>query len=261
MASAFRQQAGAAGVRFAYMDEAGNTGRNFGDPAQPIHLILTLAIDESRIPPVHEHIRDTARRRCPGVCDEDDFEFHGQDLFSGRGHFSGLSPSERIEIYDDVLRGVEVAAGEVIVRGVHKEGLRDRYKDPFHPHDVALMFTIESIERMARDRDCRVLLVADEAKEVEDAALRDLANYQELGTSWGWNTEQIDHIVDTIHFVPSHRNPAIQLVDCATFVAARLEKIRAGIVSDGRSAEAIEELWESRVAPHVRRSSVWYPTP
>jgi hypothetical protein len=29
------------------------------------------------------------------------------------------------------------------------------------------MYTIESIERMARTHDCRVLLVADEAKEVE----------------------------------------------------------------------------------------------
>lgn len=245
----------------AYMDEAGNTGRNFSDSAQPIHLILTLAIEESAIPAVHEHMRNTAREHCPREHREDGFEFHGQDLFSGRGHFAGRSPSERIEIYDDVLRGIELGEGEVIVRGVHKEGLRDRYTDPFHPHDVALMFTIESIERMARNHDCRVLLVADEAKEIEDTALRDLANYQELGTSWGWNTEQVDHIVDTIHFVPSHRNPAIQLVDCATFVAARQEKIRAGLVSADRSAEAIEGLWEKRIAPHVRRNSIWYPTP
>lgn len=123
------------------------------------------------------------------------------------------------------------------------------------------MFTIESVERLARERGCRVLLIADEAKEIEDAALRDLANYQELGTSWGWNTEQIDRIVDTIHFVPSHRNPAIQLVDCATFVAARMRKIQTGLVAANRSAEAIEELWEARVAPFVWDNSIWLPPP
>lgn len=149
----------------------------------------------------------------------------------------------------------------MIVRGVDKAGLASRYANPYHPHDIALMFTIESVERMARECDCRVLLVADEAKEVEDAALRDLAQYQEVGTSWGWNPEQIDHIVDTIHFVPSHSNGGIQLTDCATYVTARLEKIRAGAVAAGQSAEAVEELWESRIVPYLRTRDIWYPLP
>jgi hypothetical protein len=138
-------------------------------------------------------------------------------------------------------------------------GLSRRYATPYHPHDIALMFSIKSIERFARERECRILLVADEAKEIEDAALRDLANYQELGTYWGWNPEQIDHIVDTIHFVPSHSNGAIQLADCATYIAARVRKIRAGIVPANRSADAVENLWETRIIPHIHQNEVWYP--
>ncbi|HVD37584.1 MAG TPA: DUF3800 domain-containing protein [Solirubrobacterales bacterium] len=153
-------------MRFAYMDEAGNTGRKLDDAKQPVHLILSVVIDEEKIPLVHEHIRKMGRRHC---------------------------------------------------------------------------------------------VVADEAKEVEDTALRDLANYQEVGTSWGWNPEQIDHIVDTIHFVPSHSNGAIQLTDCATYIAARVRKIRAGTVPSGRSAQAIEELWETRIDPHIWHDSVWHP--
>ena len=123
------------------------------------------------------------------------------------------------------------------------------------------MFTIESIERFARNRDCRVLLVADEAREVEDGALRDLANYQKLGTSWGWNTEQIDRIVDTIHFVRSETNPGIQLADCAAFIAARRRKISTGLVAKGRSDEAVNRLWTDRIEPHIWRNSIWHPTP
>ena len=244
---------------FGYMDETGNTGRNLDDEDQPIHLIATVAIEETQVAVVHDHVRETAREHCPGICARDGFEFHGQDLFSGRRHFQGLPAAKRIEIYDEVLRGIELASAEVIVRGVHKGRLAKRYAKPFHPHDIALMFTIESIERLAQARECRVLLVADEAKEIEDAALRDLANYQEVGTSWGWNTERIDHIIDTIHFVPSHRNPAIQLVDLVAFLAARTRKIRAGAVADGRSAEAVETLWEQRVAPYLCDNSVWHP--
>lgn len=106
-----------------------------------------------------------------------------------------------------MLRGIEYVDAEIIVRGVHRAGLKRRYADPYHPHDVALMFTIESIERMARECDCNVLLVADEAKEVEDAALRDLVNYQELGTHWGWRPEKIERAIDTIHFVRTFTQP------------------------------------------------------
>lgn len=246
-------------MRFAYMDEAGNTGRKLDDPDQPIHLILSLVIDESKIAAVHEHVREVGRQLCPGICDQPEFEFHGADLFAARGPFSGMAPENRIEIFDAVLRGIEVGDADVVVRGVEKAGLERRYTTPYHPHDIALMFSIESIERLARESECRILLVADEAKEIEDTALRDLANYQELGTSWGWNPEQVDQIVDTIHFVPSHTNCAIQLADCAAYIAARVRKIRAGIVPAGQSADAVERLWETRVAPHIDEDSVWYP--
>ncbi len=248
-------------MRFAYMDEAGNTGRRCDDPKQPVHLILTLVVEEAKVAQLHEHVRETAQRYCPSDCEDYDFEFHGQDLFSGRGNFDGRAPTERIQIFDDLLQGIENAEAEIIVRGVDKVGLqRRRYPTRFHPHDIALMFTIESIERMARDQDCRVLLIADEAKEVEHAAIRDLASYQRMGTTWGFRTEQIDHIIDTIHFVPSHTNCAIQLADCATFVAARTRKVRDGIVPRNESAEAVERLWETRIEPHIQANEVWYPT-
>ena len=245
----------------AYMDEAGNTGTKCDDPNQPIHLIGTLIVEETRVRDLHEHVREAARIHCPGDCAKREFEFHGYDLFAGRGMFDGVDPAKRIAIYDEILKGIEIARAEVIIRGVEKTGLARRYARPYHPHDVALMYTIESVERAARERDCRILLVADEAKEIEDAALRDLANYQEVGTAWGWQTEKIERIVDTIHFVPSHRNGAIQVTDCATFIAARLRKIQDGLVGDGASAQAVERLWEERVLPYVSINQVWYPTP
>lgn len=57
-------------MRFAYMDEAGNTGRKLDERDQPIHLILSLVIDEERISFVHEHMREAGRRHCPSECRE-----------------------------------------------------------------------------------------------------------------------------------------------------------------------------------------------
>lgn len=243
-------------MRFAYMDEAGNTGRDLANPQQTFHMIVTVLVDETEIVDLHNQIRSVARRWFPSDRWRSDFEFHGYDLFSGAGYFSAKTPAERIQIYDEVLSAIGDHSAEVIARGVDKPGLARRYPTPFHPHDVALMFTCESVERVARQRDSRVLLVADEAREVEDAALRDLSNYQQFGTSWGWRTVQIDHIVDTIHFVRSETNPAIQLADCTAFLTARQRKINRG---EATPNQAITDLWERRVVPHLWANEIWYP--
>lgn len=239
------------------MDEAGNTGHNLKDPLQPIHLILTVVVDEAQVPILHEHIRNVGQRHCSPACYANDFEFHGTALFSGRYHFAGMPPAQRVTIYEDVLQGIERVDAKLILRGVHKPSLDARYDHPFHPHDIALMFTIESVERLARNNDQRVLLVADEAREIEDAALRDLASYQQLGTTWGWNTEEIDHIIDTIHFVRSETNLGIQLADCATFIAARQRKIDRG---EAKPNPAVTRMWEDQILPWMGRNSVWYPS-
>src|SRR4051794_13183054 len=105
---------------FAYMDEAGNTSRNLADALQPIHLPVTLVIDETHVAAVHEQIRDIARRRCPDRCAEPGFEFHGQQLFAGSGPFAGMPPSARIELYNEILSCIGMTGAGVVIRGVHK---------------------------------------------------------------------------------------------------------------------------------------------
>ncbi len=243
-------------MRFAYMDEAGNTGRDLDQKEQPVHVIGTVIVDESKVMDIHDHLQDITRRRFPHEQHNDAFEFHGAALFGGKESFAGVLPADRIAAYEEVLDCLAVVGAEVIIRGVHKPSLKQRYASPFHPHDIALMFTCESVERRARRHDCRILLVADEAREVEDAALRDLRNYQRLGTTWGWRTEPIDHIVDTIHFVRSETSPAIQLADCVTFIASRQRKIDAGIV---KPSQPVTDMWDQRIVPYLVANEVWYP--
>jgi hypothetical protein len=66
-------------------------------------------------------------------------------------------------------------------------------------------------------------------------------------------------VIDTIHFVPSHRNCAIQVADCAAYIAARVRKLADGTVARNRSADAVEALWEKRIEPFLRTNQVWYP--
>ena len=127
------------------------------------------------------------------------------------------------------------------------------------------MYTLEEIERFAREEGrrvgetVRVLAVADENQEIEDAALRDLARYQEVGTAWGWNPEPIDHVIDTMHFVDSKTNWLMQLADCVTFLAGRRLRIVRGIVPGGASATAVNDMWAELIRPTLVVVRIWDP--
>jgi len=97
-----------------------------------------------------------------------------------------------------------------------------------------------------------------EAREVENAALRDLANYQQFGTSWGWQAQPIDHIIDTIHFVRSETNPAIQLADCTAFMVSRQRKITRREVPPHA---AVTSLWNKHILPNLWANEIWHPSP
>lgn len=248
----------------AYLDETGNTGKDLKNPDQPRHMIATVLVHESKIRALHNGMRRVARRRFGGEADEPAFELHGADIYGGKGVFSDLPPQERIGLYGDVLEQLGRHEAHVIVRGVDKPRLAARYPNLYHPHDIALMFTMESVERFAGARDadgeegCHILLVADENAENEDAALRDLARYQRAGTPWGWRSVEIDHIVDTIHFVSSRTNWGIQLTDCVAYLASRRARVVAAR-DRSPSALAVRQLWDDHVKPHVREYDIWRP--
>jgi hypothetical protein len=247
----------------AHLDEAGNTGRRLDDPEQPIHEVLALLTPEEQISELHAAVRRVAHEWFPVEHSQRVFEFHGAAIFRGEGPFAVLDVPARIALYEDLLQVVSQVGAKLIIRGVDKPRLAARYPNPYHPHDIALMFTLEAIERFARRQsarslvECRFLVVADENKETEDSALRDLASYQQFGTGWGWNPIAIDHIIDTIHFVRSETNWAIQLADCLAFLESRRARIERGIVPRNQSAEAVLDMFERLVRPHLFVLRIW----
>src|SRR5262245_41979709 len=123
----------------AYMDEAGNTGRNLADPNQPQHLIVSLLVPEQNISTIHALMRAIAQQYFPTTWSNDDFEFHGAHIFGRGGMFETWAAAPRIALYGQILQVVAATGARVIVRGVDKPRLAVRYPAPFHPHDIVLM--------------------------------------------------------------------------------------------------------------------------
>src|SRR4028119_1174972 len=87
-----------------YMDECGNTGTK-ADPAQPIHFLGCLLVEDRRIRDLEAAIAEVARRHFPNAVKRPRFEFHGVELFAGSGPFKG-KPQTRIDATSDLIRAV-----------------------------------------------------------------------------------------------------------------------------------------------------------
>lgn len=250
---------------FTYMDESGNTGMRLDDPMQPVHLIAAVLVPEEKVTELHEKIAAVGKAFFGGHCNQPDFELHAAEMFRGEGCFRHYAPDVRVKAFEAVLSLIGELGLRVIIRGVHKPGLKTRYPNPYHPHDISLKYVIEEVELFAKSQEqageqrCLVLLIADNNEDREEAALRNLRQFQTFGTGWGWAPVDVDHIVDTIHFVDSQSNPAMQLADLVAFVANRNLRVNLRALPDTRASQAVMKMHRELVQPNLYTELIWYP--
>lgn len=207
-----------------------------------VAIPLSTALDEVML--------DAAK--AYGVAAES--ELHGYDLFQGRAPWTGLPPRARIAVYNSALKAIGSHEVTIILRGVDRHGLTRRYATPKPAHEVVLSHLLERIDGYAAMREQLVLVIADE---VDNPATHrsDLSRYRTTGTG-GYRSRRLTHIVDTLHFAPSHASRLVQAVDLVTFLFRR---IASGTVADPREVAANERLW-SWVEPRRYHSWCWSPT-
>lgn len=155
-------------MKLIYLDEAGNTGSK-ADPDQPIHMIGSLIVDHAHVRPIEVRLNALADRcrtliraaGCPVPADP--IEFHGADLYGGKGVFKPISPAARIALCEDIVaacRDGEAAFGHCAADKMKLRG--------GHPHMICFQLTLERLQiRLSREGEFG-LLIADEHRELEE---------------------------------------------------------------------------------------------
>ena len=255
-----------------YIDESGNTGRDLDSPEQPVHWLVGVGVESTRLPKVERDLRDLARHYCPGEARDPDFEFHGSAIFHGRRPFNHLAPEKRVDLYRQLLSVVPRHDLKVFVRGIHKRRHRNRAArrrySPDHPHRLGFMFLVERIDRWLEeiqpdgpeDRPLYGLLVADEQRSVERDIIESLPHWRESGTDFGFR--KIRYLVDTLHTVPSHDSWLIQLADCLAYLTNRQHRGDLLLEKGGRSKlargpQAVLDMYSSHIARQVVTRHIW----
>lgn len=259
-------------MRLFYIDESGNTGTKH-DVNEPIHWLAAVGISASAVKAIENQMLSLALKYFPGRARRPDFEFHGSDLFSGRGECNGIAPAQRIKVYEEMMQLLSNYDCVLFIRGIdkqlHQQRAREKSYIPEHPHQLASRYLFERIDEWLQNQQVNGqeplygLLVADEQKEVERDAVKNFASWREWGTQRGYRARNIDFLIDTIHYVPSQDSWLIQLADCVVFLRNRYEKILrkkgADISTYTDSEQVIIHLWQDKCYCCVKNDLVWPP--
>lgn len=237
-------------VKFAYLDESST-------PGGEVYMFGALLVDEQQMLQIESDLDKQGRlahemdSRIPP-----DVEFHGYDIFHGKGAWGALSPPQLIRLCQNVAKIIAGSGAVYMVRGVDVPALQQRYgSNAFEPHELALGQALESIEKQMRKRfsDERVLIFADEHHTHEESrrTLRLARDRQVKGKI----SVTLDHVADTIYFGPSHQSRLLQAVDMATYFYQRKVFHRE---TDPRAQLAMEKI-ATKLNSITLRNYIWSP--
>jgi len=223
-----------------YIDESGNTGSNLKDIHQPYLVLTALLVPPENVKEIETDLRTLGYKYFAAESRNTDFEFHGDDIYNGRGrYFKKLSLSRRISILDDL---VAIALKHDAIHKGYISIEKSKYFGNLHIQQTAFSLMVEKIEEHLKGHlDSYCLLVADEQDEIEQKLIDDLDYFKQHGTHFGYNKVLVDRIIDSVHFVQSHNNYLMQLTDVICYLIRRGKEARKKLISEYKNyRESIE---------------------
>lgn len=182
-----------------------------------------------------------------------DVELHGKEIFHGQDGWEGVPVRVRVAIYRRAMEVIRNSGARYVVRGMNCERQRARYPSPHPPHEVVLAHLLESLNGLAVRSSEHMLVVADEVH-TSERHRTNFRDYRTWGTP-GYQSSNLDRIIDTIHFAPSHHSRLLQASDLVTYLYRRR---KTHTEPNPKAQAATDAVW-SEIAPTVTVEWTWEP--
>jgi hypothetical protein len=191
----------------AYFDEV-----KPNEPDQPFYWLGGLVVTEQIISQIEQEINALAVY-CFGARTGlvKKTEFHATDIASGSGNFKNArNPGERFEILKQLIRIYDKP--DDVFRVAVRLNVSKIYSVK-SIEEIALMYFVEKVNSLSKAKKTRTIMIGDfEKEQIVNNAVRNLAQYKEDGTEFAFG-QNIDSIIDTVHFAHSHNSRLLQLAD------------------------------------------------
>lgn len=155
-------------------------------------------------------------------------EFHGNEMFHGKGPFKRRKLQERIKVFD--YFATFIITNEIPIRLVRIDvnRHRQRYTYPDPEYRLGLMLFLErACDYLDEVDDLGIAFGDYEKDEVSDSVV-DFSEYKTSGKTPMYFGRPLGRLVDTVYFTHSHHSRFLQLADVVVYMAGRyLARTRA----------------------------------
>ena len=169
-------------------------------------------------------------------------EFHGKELFHGKGSAKGRKLEERVQVFQDVA--TFVTNNEIPIRLVciNVDRHKQKYQYPMPAYRLGLMLILERFSEYLDKVDDLGLVFGDyEADEVTGAVV-DFSEYKNQGKTPMYFGRPLGRLLDTVYFTQSHHSRFLQVADLIVYMAGRYEN--QAEVSDRWHEQEVNAAWQ-----------------
>lgn len=169
-------------------------------------------------------------------------EFHGKELFHGKGSAKGRKMEDRVQVFRDVADFV--INNHIPVRLVCINVARhcNKYVNPIQPYRLGLMLILERYcEYLDKVDDLGLVFGDYEADEVTSAVV-DFSEYKSQGKTPMYFGRPLGRLLDTVYFTHSHHSRFLQVADLLVYMAGRYENKQD--TSDKWHEKEVMAAWE-----------------
>lgn len=181
-------------------------------------------------------------------------EFHGKELFHGKGNAKGRKLEERVQVFQDVATFVTNNQIPVRMVCINVERHKNKYQYPMPPYRLGMMLILERFSEYLDHVDDLGLVFGDyEADEVTGAVV-DFSEYKSQGKTPMYFGRPLGRLLDTVYFTQSHHSRFLQVADLLVYMAGRYEN--RDVVPDRWHEREVKAAWEKIKASgnvHIQR--------
>ena len=169
-------------------------------------------------------------------------EFHGKELFHGKGNAKGRKLEERVQVFQDVATFITDNQIPVKIICIHVENHHKRYKYPTPHYRLGLMFILERFAEHLDQVDDLGLVFGDYEADEMTGAVVDFSEYKSQGKTPMYFGRPLGRLLDTVYFTQSHHSRFLQVADLLMYMAGRYEHWDA--VPDRWHEQTVKAAWE-----------------
>ncbi len=203
-------------MQLVYIDETG-AARTAGSKSQPCLILAAVMVDEDKVRLLGAAMNTIATDHLGWL--PHDFEFHGYEIWHGRGYWKDKSYDELLAVFEAVISLLDTLGLSVAYSRINKANLHSKYNGAAdgNAYRLALQFLLEKIDGLCGPNR---IVIADESKQEILMAKKMVKAMQEDG--WGEVPgAKLATIIDALHFVQSHDSPGVQMADMVAYVLQR----------------------------------------